>query len=105
MSQPISNCLQMKAIVDEEAHNRLFEINKSNHINGGHYTVIGCSCTPSCYEKYSITEDMVKEYNERLKKEWNVFMDEHDKINCEVCGENRIPNGPPGPTGADKKLT
>lgn len=89
MSQPITNCIQMKAIVDEETNKILFEIHKSNHIDGGHFSVFGCNCTPSCQEKYKITEDMLNKYNERMKKEWDIFMNEHDKDKCIVCSREK----------------
>ena len=76
----------MKAVVDEETAKRVFEIHKSNHINWGHYTSFGCNCNPPCHEKYAITKEMLNEYNEKMKKEWDVFMNEHDKANCRVCG-------------------
>jgi hypothetical protein len=69
----------MKAIVDEEAYKILLEIHKSNYINGGHYTVFGCCCEPSCYIKYGITEEKLKSYNKRMDKDWALFMSEHSK--------------------------
>jgi len=85
MSQPISRCIQMKAIVDEEAYKELMGINKSNHIFGGHFTIFPCSHNPPCQEKYGITEELLEKYNQRTKKEWDIFMGEHDKEECEVC--------------------
>ena len=68
MSQPISSCMQMKAIVDETSNEELMEIHKQNHLGGGHYTVFGCSHTPSCSEKYKVTKEMVKEYEKKSVK-------------------------------------
>lgn len=101
MSRPISQCIQMKAIVDEETHKELFEIHKLNHINGGHYTTFGCGCTPPCNEKYGITQEILEKYNERMKKEWDIFMNEHDKQKCYACGMQGV-QGYVGEPGIEK---
>ena len=85
MSQPVSSCMQIKAIVDKTAYKKLMEIYKENHLMGGHYTIFGCSHTPSCSDKHKITEDMIKEYEKKVGEEWVVFMEEHDKGKCRAC--------------------
>ena len=74
MSTPISSCMQMKSIVDEDTYKQLFEIYKSNHIYGGHYTIFPCCCDIPCNEKYKITPKMIEEHNERLAKDWEIFI-------------------------------
>ena len=80
MSYPISQCMQMKAVIDEKTAEELLEIYKHNYVTKSSYTVIACKCKPPCYEKYNITDEMCKDFGENINKKLSDFIDRYDNL-------------------------